>query len=317
MGEAWRIVLGVLIIISAVVPNLSADPLLLPAGAGPARLAWVRQDRIELVSVLLPGEVDLAPGHGCLVLAVSGLPVQWRELSLPEEAPIVADLLTPAPGARVEGAVRTRDLQAFIPTVEAVPLGASISESCSRGIAALGVLQTQVDWHGRFELGSLAAGRWRILFKAQHHREVTKEVEIGGREGTLEIGEIDLAPIAVTRVRVESETESPPYRLRVEEGERSSKQERWRFLRPRDYTMDAVEAEFDFDPGTYRFTLTKPDLDLGLTVEADLRAGEQELVLRPVPLTIEGKVRRGERGIAGARLLVTRGGPTTEVESGF
>lgn len=317
MGEAWRVVLSGLTAPLAVAASLSADPLLLPAGTGAARLAWVRADRIELASVSLPGKVDLVPGRGCLVLAVWGQPAQWRELSLPEEAPVAAGLLTRAAGAQVDGTVRTRDLQAFTPSVEAVPLGAPLPDSCLRGLAALGVFQAQVDSHGRFELGPLPAGRWRLLFKAQYHKDVTKEIGIGGREGTVGTGEIDLDPIAVTRVRVESEIENPPYTLRVEQGERSSEQESWRFVRPRDHNMDATEAELDLDPGTHRFTLTKPGTELGLTVEADLQPGEQELVLRPAPFTVEGRVLRGERGIAGTRLLISRRGLTAEVESGI
>lgn len=317
MGESWRVVLSGLIALLIVAPSLPAEPLQLLVGTGPARLAWVRQNGIELASVSLPGTADLAPGQGCLVLAVSGQPVQWRELSIPDGASAAAHFLTQAPGARVSGTVRTRDLRAFTPAVEAVPLGAPIPDSCSRGVAALGVLQAQVDSHGRFELGPLSGGRWRLLFKALYHKDMAKEIAIQGREGTVETGEVDLEPTAVTRVYVESEIESPPYTLRVEVGERSNEQDAWRFVRPQDHTMDAAETALELDPGTHRFILTKAGTELGLTVEADLQPGEQELVLRPVPFRIEGRVLRGDRGIAGARLLFSRRGLTAEVESGI
>ncbi|GEM_PF-947784 len=317
MHRVWRVVAGSLVALLAVAATCAAEPIQLPTGTGSARLAWVRDSDVQLASTSLPGTTDLSRGHGCLVLAVSGQPVQWREVSLPEEASVVAKLLAPNPGARVGGTVRTRDLWAFTPSVEATLLGARVPDSCLRGLAALGALEAQVDSHGRFELGPLPSGRWRLLFKAQYHKGITKEIAIEGKEGTLETGELDLEPIAVTRVRVESELESPPYALRVEEGERKDEQAPWRFVRPRDLEMDTAQTELELATGTHRFTLTKVGTELGFTAEADLQPGEQELVLRPVPFTIEGRVLRGEHGVADVRLLISRRGQKAEVESGI
>lgn len=81
-------------------------------------------------------------------------------------------------GVGVYGTVRTRDLQAFTPTVAVVPVGAPVPESCARGIAALGAWQARVDSHGRHELGPLSSGRWRLLFRAPYHKEAGEEIAV-------------------------------------------------------------------------------------------------------------------------------------------
>lgn len=78
----------------------------------------------------------------------------------------------------------------------------------------------------------------------------------------------------MARVRVEPESESPPFALRVDKDERASGQQPWRFGSRREHRTETAELELELVPGTHRSTVSMPGTDLGLVVEADLPPGK-------------------------------------------
>ncbi len=307
-------VAGALFLAFAVTPVQSAVVDL--PGTGSLRLAWVRESGTEVLDSGRPGRVELADGHGCLVIAPEAQPVRWQELALPSEAAALAKLLEPMAGSVVSGVLRTRDLRAYPPLVEASPVGRVIPESCRQGIAALETWREEVDAQARFELGPMAPGTWQVVMSAEFHKRITREVTVGDRAKAIDLGAVELDPVAVLGVRVESQWEEPPFELTLEKGERNATRDSWQYGEATTQQLAGTETEVELDVARYRVGLGKPGTELRLAEEVDLQPGEQELILRPVPFTVEGRVLRGERGVAGAILRVGQAGHQIELTAG-
>ena len=287
-------------------------------GSGSARFAWALEEGgVETLTAELPGEVDLALGRGCLALASPDRALHWQEISLSAEAGLATELVVPGrQGTRLMGVVTTGNPATFPASVELVGPGQGMAESCGRAVAALDVLRSGVDFHGRFQLGPLPPGRWQLAVTASFHRAEILHITTAAGIPVLDLGEIHLRPASVVAIRVDSPWEDPPFGLVVERGKRKEEQASWRFSEVERIRLEGTDVVVELEPGRYRFILTKPDTALGLSIEKEIHAGESDLVLRPVPITLEGRVVRGGRGVADARVSLFHGGYKTEAVTG-
>jgi len=248
------------------------------------------------------------------VVSRRGHAPRWRELVLDEPA-MAGHLVPPETGGTIfRGEVLSEDLRAYPPKVSAHPVEGLVPDTCVTVLQALGVLQADVDGGGGFELGPLPAGRWQLTMEAESHVSVSVEVTAAQDRQYLVLAPISLQPVSTVLMRVESLYESPPYSVQVKKGERDTGEPAPRFREVFVKTLSSeTEATVELDPGVFRFILTKPGTQLGLVEEVQLFTGFQELVLRPVPVVVKGKLLRERQGVAKANLHVSARGHAVEV----
>ncbi len=265
----------------------------------PRRVAWVEEGRPAVVAAT--GDA-LPAGAGCAAVLAEGMAPAVVELVLPQDAATLAHLPV-SRGVTVAGRVRTHDLSLYPPELTLAPAAGTIPAPCWQALAALDFHRWQVRHGGTFAVGPLPPGRWTLTASAPFHEPATVPVEVGAKEGELQLPELHLEGRGRVLVEVRRST-AEELAVHVE-AVRKEPSGRVRYQALRQVPFEGPEpVAVELPPGEYRFAVRDANpvpLWLG---PVTVFVGEQVLPVEPETVEVEGRVVTKGRGVPGARLEV-------------
>jgi len=306
MGTGWHVLVAIAVGTAAASPN--SDPWT----ATSVLAVWSRSGvEPQHVAGL---EARLEAGEGCLVAVTSGHAPAWRTLSLEEPSELRWHLPPAITGTLVRGSVIVHDAAATPATVTVAAQEPALPPLCREGLAALGWLVAPVSRHGEYQLGPLPPGTWRLTAHAKDHFPQQRTVSIRFHQGELTLDPFLLEEKGTVAIRVSSRHLAPPYTLAVLRPSSQPLTGRREYVTVNELSLSGEdEVTIELPPGEYRARLAKVGDPNVFLENFRVMPGEQQLILEPEPVTVRGKVLRGERSVAGARLRLSADGEPREL----
>ncbi len=290
---------------------------------GPTLALWKAGDR-KVVSVRLePGAsmLRLPPGGGCLALVRDGqAPLTFRIALAPAGR---AEITVPAwpPGVRLAGSVRSEDgeplaASASLVTVSPEPEPGAPPDPCRLVLSEGGVTAMTADPNGAFALGPIPAGAFLLTVTAPGYADFSEKLVLAGEPYERELDAVMLRAVARLELTLDLSQvdDQPPFAIVVERANLDPhpyQRDDWQEV-AKTVLRDQPELGFTLAPGLHRVVFTKEDTDIHSVTTLMLAPGTNFVVLRPVPITVEGRVSDHKGPIEDARVrVVCNGNPTT------
>jgi len=300
-----------------------ADVELHGMAPGPTLAMWKAADRPVVRIPLEPGAsmLRLPPGEGCLALVRDGrAPVTFRLALAPAGR---AEITVPAwpPGVRLSGSVRSEDgeplaASASLVTVGPEPEPGAPPDPCRLVLSEGGVTATTADPNGAFALGPIPAGAFLLTVTEPGYADFSEKLVLAGEPHERELDVVTLRAVARLELTLDLSQvdDQSPFVIVVERANLDPhpyQRDDWQEV-AKTVVRDQPELGFTFAPGLHRVVFTKEDTDIHSVTTLMLAPGTNFVVLRPVPITVEGSVSDRKGPIEDARVrVVCHGHPTT------